>query len=59
MKRTTGKPVAKRKQVGAQISEPIYLKARAQALTEGRTIGELIDSALEEYLEKNLLEKEG
>jgi|GEM_PF-5096710 len=46
------KEKASRVQPGTFLDSALYQRARAQALIEGRNVGELIDSAIEEYLAK-------
>jgi hypothetical protein len=46
------KPGSGKIQVGSLLTETIYLKAKAQAAIEKRTVGSLIDEAIELYLEK-------
>ena len=41
---------AEAKQTGAKITTTLYLQLRAQALLQGRTVGELIDDAIRLYL---------
>ncbi len=54
MKRTrppkSKKQAAKRIQIGTYVDAETYRLAKAQAAIEGRKIGEIIDSALEQYL---------
>ncbi len=45
---------AEKKQTGALISIDLYQRARAQALLEGRTVGEVIDDALLAYLSEKV-----
>jgi|GEM_PF-2997698 len=39
-------------QIGSWLTEDIYLKAKAQAALEKRTVGSLIDDAIQLYLSK-------
>jgi len=42
-----------RKQVGAMVDSTLYHQARVLALTQNRTVGDLLDEALRDYLAKN------
>ena len=53
MKRTKPPVEKKRVQPGTFLNAALYKRARSQALIEGRNVGELIDSAIEEYLAKH------
>ncbi len=56
MKRT--KPPVEKKasrvQPGTFLDAALYQRARAQALIEGRNVGEVIDDALKDYLAKHV-----
>ena len=53
MKRTRKPQPPKRKPIGTHIDEELYRRIKAQAAIEGRKIGETIDTALREYLERH------
>lgn len=42
-----------RKQIGAKVDPETYRQIRAQAVLRGRTVGDLIDEAIREWLDKH------
>ena len=45
-----------RKAIGAQVSIAIWDELKVQAIREGRTTGQVLDDAIQLYLEKNKID---
>ena len=56
MKRKKKKDHRKAKAIGSQVSIEIWNELKIQALREGRTTGQVLDDAIQLYLEKNKID---